>query len=140
MAQNVSSVTRAVTFLLTDIEGSTAAWEADPNAMAAALAVAARGADQREEANAWRLLGKIEARRGRVEEARRSLLKALDIDSKLEVPERIALDLIALARLELTSGNREAGYQYAKRAASVAQAANLGAVLAEARTLLAAKK
>ncbi|OBB66365.1 BTAD domain-containing putative transcriptional regulator [Mycobacterium sp. 852014-50255_SCH5639931] len=37
-AQHLSSVTRAVTFLLTDIEGSTAAWEADAGAMAAALA------------------------------------------------------------------------------------------------------
>ncbi len=37
-AQDVSVVTRAVTFLLTDIEGSTAAWEADAGAMAVALA------------------------------------------------------------------------------------------------------
>ncbi|ORW93864.1 hypothetical protein AWB92_11995 [Mycobacterium sp. IEC1808] len=37
-AQNVPSVTRAVTFLLTDIEGSTAAWEADAAAMGIALA------------------------------------------------------------------------------------------------------
>ncbi len=37
-AQTVSSVMRAVTFLLTDIEGSTAAWEADAAAMATALA------------------------------------------------------------------------------------------------------
>lgn len=36
--QNISSITRAVTFLLTDIEGSTAAWEADAEAMAPALA------------------------------------------------------------------------------------------------------
>ncbi len=36
--QQLSSVTRAVTFLLTDIEGSTAAWEADAEAMAVALA------------------------------------------------------------------------------------------------------
>ncbi|MGA9678878.1 MAG: BTAD domain-containing putative transcriptional regulator, partial [Mycobacterium sp.] len=36
--QHVPSVTRAVTFLLTDIEGSTAAWEADADAMAVALA------------------------------------------------------------------------------------------------------
>src|SRR6202020_298696 len=36
--QNLPSVTRAVTFLLTDIEGSTAAWEADADAMAVALA------------------------------------------------------------------------------------------------------
>nr|WP_082929738.1 BTAD domain-containing putative transcriptional regulator [Mycobacterium sp. 1164966.3] len=37
-AQQPSTVTRAVTFLLTDIEGSTAAWEADADAMATALA------------------------------------------------------------------------------------------------------
>jgi class 3 adenylate cyclase len=37
-SQQLSAVTRAVTFLLTDIEGSTAAWEADADAMAAALA------------------------------------------------------------------------------------------------------
>ncbi|WP_124714401.1 BTAD domain-containing putative transcriptional regulator [Mycolicibacterium nivoides] len=36
--QHVPSVTRAVTFLLTDIEGSTAAWETDADAMALALA------------------------------------------------------------------------------------------------------
>src|SRR5947209_3314456 len=37
-AQNIAAVTRAVTFLLTDIEGSTAAWESDAAAMAVALA------------------------------------------------------------------------------------------------------
>ncbi len=36
--QDLPAVTRAVTFLLTDIEGSTAAWEADAVAMAVALA------------------------------------------------------------------------------------------------------
>ncbi len=38
VSQQFSTVTRAVTFLLTDIEGSTAAWEAEAGAMAAALA------------------------------------------------------------------------------------------------------
>lgn len=38
VAQHVSSVMRAVTFLLTDIEGSTAAWEADTGAMGESLA------------------------------------------------------------------------------------------------------
>ena len=38
VAQNLPAVTRAVTFLLTDIEGSTAAWEADADAMGVALA------------------------------------------------------------------------------------------------------
>jgi class 3 adenylate cyclase len=36
--RNLSATTRAVTFLLTDIEGSTAAWEADAKAMGVALA------------------------------------------------------------------------------------------------------
>ncbi|MDX6495496.1 MAG: hypothetical protein QOE17_1482, partial [Gaiellales bacterium] len=36
--QQLPLVTRAVTFMLTDIEGSTAAWEADADAMALALA------------------------------------------------------------------------------------------------------
>jgi DNA-binding SARP family transcriptional activator len=38
VSQHILSITRAVTFLLTDIEGSTAAWEADADAMAVALA------------------------------------------------------------------------------------------------------
>ncbi|MDA4107761.1 regulator [Mycobacterium holsaticum DSM 44478] len=38
VSPQLSVVTRAVTFLLTDIEGSTAAWEADAEAMAVALA------------------------------------------------------------------------------------------------------
>ncbi len=38
MVQQLPSVTRAVTFLLTDIEGSTAAWEENADAMAIALA------------------------------------------------------------------------------------------------------
>ncbi|OBG39011.1 hypothetical protein A5672_15705 [Mycobacterium alsense] len=38
VTQRLPSVTRAVTFLLTDIEGSTAAWEANAGAMAVALA------------------------------------------------------------------------------------------------------
>ncbi|MEM6107073.1 BTAD domain-containing putative transcriptional regulator [Mycobacterium sp. 050272] len=38
VTQHLPSVTRAVTFLLTDIEGSTAAWEADADGMSVALA------------------------------------------------------------------------------------------------------
>src|ERR1700758_663783 len=38
VAQQLPVLTRAVTFLLTDIEGSTAAWEADADAMGVALA------------------------------------------------------------------------------------------------------
>ncbi len=38
VSQHLSTVTKAVTFLLTDIEGSTAAWEAQADAMSVALA------------------------------------------------------------------------------------------------------
>ncbi len=38
VSHQLSAVTRAVTFVLTDIEGSTAAWEADADAMAVSLA------------------------------------------------------------------------------------------------------
>src|SRR3978361_2184058 len=38
VSHQLSVITRAVTFLLTDIEGSTAAWEAQADAMAVALA------------------------------------------------------------------------------------------------------
>jgi len=100
------------------------------------LASAGRSADKREQANAWRLLGLVEAKRGRATEARQALLVALEIDGKLEVPERIALDLISLARLERDSGNAQAASRYARRAAAVAEAARLPTVLAEARSLL----
>ncbi len=56
MAQHLPSVTRAVTFLLTDIEGSTAAWEADAEAMAVALARHDEVAEQVVTSRAGRLI------------------------------------------------------------------------------------
>jgi tetratricopeptide (TPR) repeat protein len=125
---------------MTEIELQRGDLDAADTRVRSTLAAAGRGADRREEANASRLLGEIETRRGRPDEARQALLKALDIDGGLEIPERIALDLLSLARLESASGDREAGHRYARRAASVAQAANLSAALGEARALLGPAK
>jgi len=102
----------------------------------ATRAAAASANSIREEANALRLLGEIAGERGRGAEARAALLAALDLDRKAEIPERIALDLLALSRLELALGERKAARDYARRAADVAEAARLTALLSAARGLL----
>ena len=50
--------------------------------------------------------------------------------------ERIALDLLLLARLEVAAGNLQAGHNYAQRAAAIAEAAKLNDLSAQTRTLL----
>lgn len=102
----------------------------------ATLAAAARAGEPGEEANARRLLGEVAERGGRGADAREAFLAALALDRKMETPERIALDLLSLARLELGLGNRDAGRAYARRAADVAEGAKLAAVLGTARALL----
>jgi hypothetical protein len=54
---------------------------------------------------------------------------------RIEAPERIALDLLGRARLELKLGERAAARSYARRAAEVAEGARLAALLAAAREL-----
>ncbi len=112
-----------------DLAGAEARALATKDAAVAAKAL-------REEANAWRLLGEIAGEGGRGADARAALLAALDLDRKAEVPERIALDLLALSRLELALGERKAARDYARRAADVAEAARLAALLAAAQSLL----
>jgi hypothetical protein len=97
---------------------------------------AASANDIREEANSLRILGEIAGERGQGAEARAALLAALELDRKSAIPERIALDLLALSRLELALGERKAARDYARRAADVADAARLAALLAAARGLL----
>jgi len=97
---------------------------------------AASANDIREEANSLRILGEIAGERGQGAEARAALLAALELDRKSAIPERIALDLLALSRLELALGERKAARDYARRAADVADAARLAALLAVARGLL----
>ena len=97
---------------------------------------AASANDIREEANSLRILGEIAGERGQGAEARAALLAALELDRKAAIPERIALDLLALSRLELALGERKAARDYARRAADVAEAARLAELLAVARGLL----
>jgi len=101
----------------------------------AAVDAARAAKDIREEANAWRLLGEAAGENGRGTQARDAFLAALSLDRKAELPERIALDLLALARLELALGNRGPAQVYARRAAEVAEGARLAAPLAAAREL-----
>ena len=101
-----------------------------------AQAAAARSGDRQEEANAWRMLGEVAGRTGRSDEARAALSAALDIDRAIEAPDRIALDLLALARLELAQDRRAEARGYARRAAAVAESARLAGLVAAARELL----
>ena len=103
-----------------------------------ALAAAARGKDEREEASAWRTLAAVAASAGLPEESRKNWLAALQIDRRIEAPERIVLDLLGLARLELGLGNHDAARSYARRAAEIADGARLTASGAAARALLRA--
>jgi len=112
-----------------DLDGATArAGEAH--------AAAAQAGDRREEANARRLLGEVAARSGRSEDARLAFSAALDIDRAIEAPEKIALDLLALARLERSLGARPQARGYARRAVAVAEGARLDGLLTAARALL----
>ncbi|HKA42885.1 MAG TPA: hypothetical protein VKF40_12930 [Burkholderiales bacterium] len=101
-----------------------------------ALAAAVRGKDEREEAGARRTLAAVAARAGLQEESRSNWLAALRIDRRIEAPERIVLDLLGLARLELDSGNRDAARTYARRAMEIAEGARLAAPAVAARALL----
>src|SRR5262245_2612399 len=100
-----------------------------------ALAIA-RGKDEREEANAWRILAAVSARTGRQDESRKHWLAALDIDRRIGAPERTVLDLLGLARLELDAGDRAAARAYARRAAEIAEGARLAAPATAARAIL----
>ena len=101
-----------------------------------ALAAAVRAADAREQASAWRTLAEVAGAGGRGDEARKAWTAALDIDLRIEAPERIALDLLGLARLELMLGDRAAARGYARRAEEVAEGARLAMLLRAARNLL----
>ena len=108
---------------------------AEARALATRTAAASAN-DIREEANSLRILGEIAGERAQGAQARAALLAALELDRKSAIPERIALDLLALSRLELALGERKAARDYARRAADVAEAAHLEALLAAARGLL----
>jgi len=100
------------------------------------IASAKRAGDVSEEANAWRVLGQIALKEGRISDCREAWSTALSMDKSMDAVERIALDLLLLARLEVAAGNLQAGHNYAQRAAAIAEAAKLNDLSAQTRTLL----
>ena len=90
--------------------------------------------EQRELANAWRLMAQAQALQQRHAEALASAQQALSLDRALGLPEKIAADWQLIAQVHLarnnTSDAAQARMAYA-RARTVAQAANLQAVVAQ---------
>jgi tetratricopeptide (TPR) repeat protein len=125
---------------LLNVQAAIAARSGDASAAEArareALAAATGAGDAAEQAGAWRILAELAAALGRGDEARKAWSAALDIDTRVEAPERVALDLLGLARLEQALGDRAAARRYARRAQEVADAARLGALAGAARDLL----
>jgi hypothetical protein len=90
--------------------------------------------EQRELANAWRLMAQAQALQQRHAEALASAQQALNLDRALGLPEKIAADWQLIAQVHLARNNSSDAVQarmaYA-RARTVAQAANLQAVVAQ---------
>lgn len=98
---------------------------------------AARTEGKREEvANALRVDGLAAARMGSYPQALASLEAALDLDKRLALPDKIALDLTALAETALASGDHRAAGDYARRALAVAGASGSAVQRAAAHRLL----
>lgn len=72
-----------------------------------------------ERANALRILGTVRGHQKRYHEGERLLQEALSLDKELELPERIAADLEALAHLAGQQGNGELQHQLQQRAKTV---------------------
>ena len=104
--------------------------------MSQALAGAKAEGNQEEEANALRVDGRAAARLGEHAQALAALDQALTLDKRLGLPAKIALDLIALAEVELARGERAAARDYARRALTVSRAAGSKRQQADAQRLL----
>jgi len=104
--------------------------------MAGALAGAKAEGNQEEVANALRVDGRAAARLGEHAQALAALDQALALDKQLGLPRKIALDLIALAEVELARGGREAARDYARRALAVSRAAGSRRQQEDAQRLL----
>jgi tetratricopeptide (TPR) repeat protein len=105
-------------------------------AMVRALAGARAEGNQEEEANALRVDGRAAARLGEHGEALAALNRALDLDKHLGLPRKIALDLIALAEVEIARGERASARDYARRALAVSRAGGSKRQQDEAQRLL----
>ena len=90
---------------------------------AKALAASRAEGNREEEANALRIDGRAASRQGDPSQAVALLTRALEIDKQLTLPRKIALDLLALAEIELARGMRDLARDYAQRALDVSRAA-----------------
>jgi tetratricopeptide (TPR) repeat protein len=90
---------------------------------AKALAESRAEGNREEEANALRTDGRAASRQGDPSQAVALLTRALEIDKQLTLPRKIALDLLALAEIELARGMRDSARDYAQRALDVSRAA-----------------
>lgn len=72
-------------------------------------------ADARERSNALRLLGRLEIDAGRTADAAASLQQALLIDKRLNLPDKLAVDLLLLADNAHASGNWRTEIDYLRR-------------------------
>jgi len=89
---------------------------------ARALAASRAEGNREEEANALRIEGRAAARQGELSHAVSLLTRALEIDKRLTLPRKIALDLITLAEFEMMRGERGLARDYAQRALDVSRA------------------
>ena len=88
-----------------------------------AAELAATPAMEAERANAWRLLGRAYTRAGRTAEAAPVLANALDLDRRLGLSARIALDLIYGGDNEARRGEAARAREFYQRAVAVYVAA-----------------
>ncbi|WP_297209225.1 MULTISPECIES: tetratricopeptide repeat protein [Thermodesulfovibrio] len=67
-----------------------------------------------EEANSWRLLGEIYSK-GKHNLAEKYLLRALEIDKEIAIPEKIGLDMEMLGRFYSNAGEKRKAIEYFNR-------------------------
>jgi tetratricopeptide (TPR) repeat protein len=103
-----------------------------------AVALAAQAQHDAEQANALRLLGRARSRNGQHAEAAAVLAQALDIDRRLGLPERIALDLVYAGDNERARAQPAAAREFYERALQVYLAAGQGQGAETARARLSA--
>ncbi len=104
--------------------------------LAQSLAASRTEGDREEEANALRLDGRAASRAGEYAQAVTRLNQALDLDKRLALPRKIALDLLALGEAELVNGGREAARDYAQRALDVSRASGSRSLLEQSARLV----
>ncbi|MCS6764575.1 MAG: hypothetical protein MO853_12240 [Candidatus Protistobacter heckmanni] len=90
----------------------------------ALTALAQPGLSERDTANAQRMLGDALAAAGDPAQSEQAYLQALALDKKINLPQRVAEDLLRLEALARKQGRQDAARDYAQRARLSAEAAS----------------